>query len=350
MNHKAFAFLLFWVFSVALVNFGCRSSEDGTLENGTLENGITQVDSPPKNGSSTTPSVADRPLANGAIKNSDSNSTAELGATETAHALPTNESAVHGTATTAAYKIFSWNVESNGAEAKTICQQLKQLNMADKYDIVALTEVLPADLSKFRSALGTHYKYIYSKSGNNDKMQLLYNENKFEKVRQIDLNEINISQRYRAPMALHLKDRTSDVEFMVMVNHLARGKAKIRQQQATMLVEWARDQTLPIFAVGDYNFDFVFETEKGNPAFVNFLKDNIWRWVKPTEFIDTNWYDNPEEPDGKDDYPGSMLDFAFVAGPAKEWDSTCNVIVREGDFPDNEKTSDHRPFELLISK
>jgi hypothetical protein len=72
--------------------------------------------------------------------------------------------------------------------------------------------------------------------------------------------------------------------------------------------------------------------------------------VEPSELIDTNWYDNPREPDGDDDYPGSILDFAFVAGPAKDWKSVCNVIVREDDFPDDEKTSDHRPYELIISK
>ncbi len=166
----------------------------------------------------------------------------------------------------------------------------------------------------------------------------------------MELDEININGRYRSPLVVQLKERSSGIEFMVMVNHLARGKAEIRQAQATKLVEWARDQTLPVFALGDYNFDYVFETRKGNPGFVNMMQDNIWRWVEPTELIDTNWYDNPEQPDGQDDYPGSMLDFAFVAGPAKDWKSTCNILVREGDFPDDEKTSDHRPYELLISK
>ena len=148
----------------------------------------------------------------------------------------------------------------------------------------------------------------------------------------------------------HLKDRATGTEFLVMVNHLARGKAEIRQKQATMLVDWARDQTLPVFALGDYNFDYVFKTRKGNPAFSNMLKDNIWRWVEPVELIDTNWYDNPRNPDGVDDYPGSILDFAFVAGSAKDWKSTCRVLVRKGDFPDDKTTSDHRPFELTIVK
>ena len=251
--------------------------------------------------------------------------------------------------------MLAWNVESNGAEADTICQELTKLNADDRYDVVALTEVLPADFSKFRLALGEHYKYAFSKSGRNDRMQILYNENRFEKIRHFEIDKVNILQRYRAPLVVHLKERKTDSrsdesEFLVMVNHLARGKANIRQRQATMLVEWGREQTLPVVGLGDYNFDYVFSTDKGNPAFVNFMQDNVWRWVKPMELVDTCWYDDPRDPDGKDDYPGSMLDFAFVAGPAKDWNSSCRVIVRENDFPDDDKTSDHRPYEVTVQK
>jgi hypothetical protein len=47
-------------------------------------------------------------------------------------------------------------------------------------------------------------------------------------------------------------------------------------------------------------------------------------------------------------YPHSCLDFTFVAGKAKLWHSRSRVIVRDGDFPDDEKTSDHRPVELVV--
>jgi hypothetical protein len=79
--------------------------------------------------------------------------------------------------------------------------------------------------------------------------------------------------------------------------------------------------------------------------FTEMLRDNVWQWVRPEELIDTNWSD----PDGLDNFPGSMLDFAFVAGPAKDWQPANNVIVRDGDFPNNAATSDHRPIELLLA-
>ena len=74
------------------------------------------------------------------------------------------------------------------------------------------------------------------------------------------------------------------------------------------------------------------------------LAGKIWLWVQPTEWIDTQWSDR----NGKDAYPDSMLDFAFVSGPAKKWNPKCRVIVREGDFPDNNQTSDLRPIEVRL--
>ena len=43
-----------------------------------------------------------------------------------------------------------------------------------------------------------------------------------------------------------------------------------------------------------------------------------------------------------------MLDFVFVANYAKTFESACKVIVRPGDFPDDDKTSDHRAIRATI--
>jgi endonuclease/exonuclease/phosphatase family metal-dependent hydrolase len=246
-----------------------------------------------------------------------------------------------------ALTMFSWNVESEGSDPKIIGEQLTEMN---DYDVYALTEVLPGSFELYRKSVGEKYRYAFSKSGNNDRMMIVYDNERFELLREFNLDEINVQGRYRAPLVAHLKERLAGTEFLVMVNHLARGKAEIRQEQAAKLVEWARDQTLPVVALGDYNLDYVFEDENGNDAFKIMMRDNVWKWVKPIEWIDTNWYDDPREPDGLDDYPGSMLDFAFVAGPAKEWTVSCKIIVRDGDFPDDETTSDHRPYEVFISQ
>ncbi|MEM7456621.1 MAG: hypothetical protein AAF456_19910 [Planctomycetota bacterium] len=241
-------------------------------------------------------------------------------------------------------RALMWNVESEGASGEVIATELAALA---GYEIVALTEVLPEDVSRFEKACGEGFKSVWTRTGNNDRMQIIYDSGKFELIRHFELDDINYQFRYRSPLVTHLRNTESGYEFLVMVNHLARGKEEVRQEQAAKLVDWARGQTLPVLALGDYNFDYVFESAQGNEAFRIFMRDGIYKWLKPAEMIDTNWYD--PEGDGEDNYPGSMLDFAFVAQQAMDWDAEFKVIVRDGDFPDDSTTSDHRPCEVIFS-
>ena len=63
-------------------------------------------------------------------------------------------------------------------------------------------------------------------------------------------------------------------------------------------------------------------------------------------FQDTNW-------DGDDScrdlYPTSILDLILLGGDAMDWKASSTVILRDGDFPDDERTSDHRPVMAEIS-
>jgi hypothetical protein len=45
---------------------------------------------------------------------------------------------------------------------------------------------------------------------------------------------------------------------------------------------------------------------------------------------------------------GELAHLALVAGPAKDWAPTCQVLKRDGDFPDDETTSDHRAIALML--
>ena len=108
---------------------------------------------------------------------------------------------------------------------------------------------------------------------------------------------------------------------------------------------------MPLLAIGDYNFDYDFHAKTGNKAFQLFTKDDIWKWLRPEELIDSNWSDtDPKRPDDQrtDRYPDSILDFIFVAGAAQEWQAWSWVVVRPGDFPDSGETSDHRPLAAVV--
>ena len=244
--------------------------------------------------------------------------------------------------------LMTWNVESDGADPQVIANQLRDLK---GHQIYALTEVDKGQFERFRSAFGSDFKSIHGTHKENDHLQLIYDSTKLELVSWTEMEDFDgIKFNYenralRCPLLARFKHK-EEGEFQVVVNHLARGNAKFRTGQAIGLREWARTQTTPTIAIGDFNFDFEFKTRQGNKAFTEFMRDNVWQWIEPKKLIDTNWYDRDR--DGKDDYPGSMLDFAFVAGSAKKFKWQCEVIVRDGDFPDDDKTSDHRPVVLKL--
>ncbi|MEL7496568.1 MAG: hypothetical protein AAFN77_03095 [Planctomycetota bacterium] len=242
-------------------------------------------------------------------------------------------------------QFLAWNIESGGNDSTVIAAQLQAFL---EFDIVGLSEVADKNFERYRSALGERFTFVGGQNRYQDHLQLLFDQQRFELIRNFELDRYGDIQlndgNHRSPLAVHLKEKSSDLEFIVVLNHLARGSDLMRTNQAIALREWARDQTLPLICIGDFNFDYDFHTKSGNEAFVAFLRDNIWQWVVPDPLIDTNWSDR----DGKDKYPDSMLDFMFVAGPATEWSLRSEVIVREGDFPDNDQTSDHRPVSLTL--
>lgn len=245
-------------------------------------------------------------------------------------------------------RILAWNIESGGSDPSVIQQQLRASDMPE-FDILALSEVPQVDAIDFAYENWDRYNGKWGTTGGNDTLVLSWSK-RFELIRIDELKEyegVEIAPgNHRAPLYVHLRETATDREFIVMNNHLARSNADLRTQQASALVEWARDQTLPVIAVGDYNMDYDFPTEKGNDAFAAMLHDGIFKWIQPEKFVDTNWADR--DGDGLDNYPHSMLDFTFVAGPAMNWNVTSRVVVRKGDFPDDDKTSDHRPVLTVI--
>lgn len=243
--------------------------------------------------------------------------------------------------------ILAWNIESGGNNPAVIVQQLAEIS---RHDIYCLCEVNADNFDLYKTALGTGFVSVTSQTGRADRLQIIFDSNRFELLQQKELDhyrehELN-NGTHRSPLFVRLRDRESGVESIVMTNHLARSNADLRTQQAIGLREWARDQNVAVINIGDFNMDYDFHTQKGNDAFAEMIRDNVWMWVRPAELIDTNW---SADGAGNDNYPDSMLDFAFVAGPAKDWNPVCKVIVRDGDFPDDRTTSDHRPIELRLT-
>ncbi len=251
-------------------------------------------------------------------------------------------------------RILSWNVESEGADPDVIAEELQNL---PAYHIYALSEVKRTDLRRFTDAIGNGksslYRNIHSATGHHDRLEIIFDTARLELLEARELFVVRNTPvndeawHHRSPLVAKFRDKQWNRSFLLVLNHLARGDAVLRATQAEGLTKWASAARLPVIAVGDFNFDYVFATRQGNAAFDVFLRGDTWKWIRPLELVDTNWADFDE--DGEDDYPGSMLDFVFTAGAAKKWSAASQVIVRRGDFPDDESTSDHRPVELVIT-
>lgn len=262
---------------------------------------------------------------------------------------------VEGDSVGFSYSVLHWNVESGGNDPTTVASQLVELG---GYDVIGLSEV--ENPAAYEEALSKkwpgRYEFIRGLSGANearedDHLWLAFSKDKFSMIEFEEMKEVSgfifDDGHHRVPLYVRLKDLANSQEVVFLMNHLARGNKYFRQEQASTLREWARTKSIPIIAIGDYNLDFDFATEKGNKAFDEFMKDEVWLWVRPEPLVDTNWSDR--DGDGVDNYIDSLLDFSFLGGRAKAWEASSRVIVRENDFPDTEKTSDHRPVELILS-
>jgi len=188
--------------------------------------------------------------------------------------------------------------------------------------------------------VGNHdasFRYIPGTTGHaNLRLAIIYDARRFEEEANFELEDIE--EGHRAPLVARFKIKNSDppVRFLFMVNHLARTSSEKRRKQAKKLQLWAKENdSLPIIAVGDYNYDFSVDELSGNPAFDLMLKDDVFSWVRPAELYKTQL--NPK-------YNG-VLDFVFTAHLPDDWRASSRILTHGFPVEDTDQTSDHRPVQ-----
>jgi hypothetical protein len=247
-------------------------------------------------------------------------------------------------AATTPLTIMSWNVESGGSDAVTIAGQIAAF---DGVALWGLSEVNGDDdalLYETGAEVGeaATFARVTGTTGGGDRLVALYDDDRFDLLGSGKLDETNVGGNVRASLVVTLEETASGLQFLFMVNHLYRTNDDGRHTQATLLNEWASNQTLPVIAVGDYNFDWDVTTEAHDLGYDIMVVDDVWEWLKPVALVTTQcsgW------PCGFN----SVLDFVFVAGAARDWQATSEIVVREGDFPDDTTTSDHRPVKAVLA-
>lgn len=240
-------------------------------------------------------------------------------------------------------RVVGWNLESGDANPRLLARRVAD---EEKVDIWGFSEVEGRRVARemeIAAEVGENsdYKTILGTTGGEDRLAIVYNSARLELEDVEELPRINVGGRVRAPLVATFKGRETGTRFMFMVNHLYRGDADGRHNQATLLNEWARDQTLPVIAVGDYNFDWHYQTGETNHdlGYDNLVKDAVFLWVRPEILIPTNASNHK-----------SVLDFVFVHGDATGWEFESTILAVDGDFPDDARKSDHRPVAAVFRR
>jgi hypothetical protein len=245
--------------------------------------------------------------------------------------------------------VIGWNAESGDAHPDTVAKRIEEI---DGCDIWGICEVESSQwASTFENGAevdeNSDFKTILGSTGRKDLMQIIYDSDKFDLLESFELHRINVGGRVRAPLVAHLKSKSSGTEFLFMINHLYRSNNRARHSQAALLNKWAREQELPIIAVGDYNFDWeVIDGDANHDyGYDNLIEDDIFYWVRPAEL---------KKSQASERY-NSVLDFVFLGGDVWTWEAESEIMKRDkndnndNDFSDDEFNTDHRPVKAVIT-
>ncbi|MCA1568255.1 MAG: endonuclease/exonuclease/phosphatase [Acidobacteria bacterium] len=232
--------------------------------------------------------------------------------------------------------VVSWNVQSGQADPQRIAPRVRAFQDVDIWGFSEVQNDAAAAVFETAAEAGENadFRRVVGTTGGADRLVIIYDSNRFSKIRDFQLNHIN-SGGHRAPLVAQLRETSTGQELLFMVNHLARGNSSLRHRQAGQLRRWAENQVLPVIAVGDYNFDWSVEGGDADHdlGYDRMTQDDIFTWVRPERLIKSQC---SEEFD-------SVLDFVFVSSPAQSWPATSEIIVVPGDCPDDNETPDHRP-------
>ena len=236
--------------------------------------------------------------------------------------------------------LVTWNIGLGDADLETIGRRLAAFDGVDLWGLQEVNSRSAPSVLAQAAAVGEagDFAAVQGRAGDGLHLVALYDAGRFDLVDWWEIDEINTTGNARPPLVLHLQEPANGLEFLFMVNHLYRSRDAERHRQAELLAEWAAEQTLPVIAVGDYNFDWAIGggASDHDTGYDLLTADGSWTWVQPDTLVTTQCSGWPCRYE-------SVLDFVFTAGPAQEWRAESEIVVEAGDFPDDATTPDHRP-------
>lgn len=267
--------------------------------------------------------------------------------------------------------VISFNVES---DADTDPARIgKRIELIGKAHLWGLSEVQnSADAALFQAAAtaasGSAVKCAptlngqcgTSASGGSDRLAILYDSSTLKLRRTFELRdeikefceaEVRRAEgrwpASRGVLVAEFEPSSGGRPFWFALVHLQRGAEVLRHCQARFLNGFARRNTIPTIAVGDWNFDWsVTRGDQGDrdKGYDELTKDNIYRWVRPRTLVKTYCSDHD-----------SVLDFVFLSASATRWQAKAEVMFPGDDYCRLDGTreapgeSDHRPVRSFVT-
>jgi endonuclease/exonuclease/phosphatase family metal-dependent hydrolase len=248
-------------------------------------------------------------------------------------------------------RMIAFNIERGGfsdAELPTIVDLMDSVGPADVW---AFSEASSKDADYLLKHLGPAYYDRVQGTVGSDYLLILYRKSRFTRLVWDEIPLPDIAGRPRKPLWLRLKSRRTGAEFFLIANHLLRGQRDgsddpRRLQEAQKLNEWAKNRSVAAIALGDFNLDFdvnyttdeeAARRAQQSKALAAMTQNDVWVWVRPDTLIPTQCDPNHD----------SVLDFAFVAGAAKNWPRESTIL--EIGCRDDKKRPDHLPVDLVIT-
>lgn len=250
----------------------------------------------------------------------------------------------------------SFNVESDADTTPSAVA--RDISRIPASDVWALSEVSPRDFETYRMAVGENYRMFRGSTGGSDRLAIIYDPDVLSVVDEaVELSDAGGS---RHPLMAVFAVNETNEEVWVVANHLQRGSGEdaafngTRQNQAAWLNRWAAEHSeaerVPsMVLIGDFNFDVSQSTRRGNRSYEIFTRNGIFRWVEPSCLADsscpaTGTQCNPRF--------GSILDFVFLAGAAREWEASSEILFKNDPTyceNDDDGGADHFPVRAVLS-
>jgi hypothetical protein len=242
--------------------------------------------------------------------------------------------------------VVGWNLESGGSSSTAIDERVRRFQGVDLW---GLSEVAgDATLRAFEVAAeeGEHadFQRLLSLTGCGDRLGIVFNSTRLKIMRADELHRVTYNadepppgRCQRSPLVAEFQDTRSNRRFLFMVNHLARDDRNLRHAQGQRLNEWVQTQTLPIIAIGAYNFDWsVTNGDQNHDAgFDRMVAGGHWAWVRPKTLVRSQC--NPNY--------NTILDFVFVSLKARPFALTSEILQETNDCANAMLNPDYRPLK-----